>query len=118
VKLKVGFWATGLTGGKLWEIARDTAIASASGLPSATASVDVYWSGPERDAVIAYVTNRARMGTRYMGYHICRICGTKQGNADFSDSAYVWPEGFGHYIVSHGVKPPDHFIEHVLRRRR
>ena len=34
-----------------------------------------------------------------------------------TDGTYVWPEGYHHYVTKHGVKPPEHFLRHVLAQR-
>lgn len=86
-------------------------------LPRPQDHVDWSWSKRERKLVLAYVTDRRFRRTAYRGYSTCRICDKwNNGSADFTDGVYLWPEGYGHYIDVHGVKPPRDFIEHVLRR--
>jgi hypothetical protein len=31
---------------------------------------------------------------------------------------WVWPDGFAHYLQLHAVKPPQEFVDHVLREMR
>ncbi len=83
-------------------------------LPDPHAMVDASWDKSERDRVLAYLkTGKAVM--RYMGYSDCRICGkTIDGTGDMSDGVWVWPEGFGHYLSLHDVRPPAEFVTHVL----
>lgn len=86
-------------------------------LPRVETCVDWSWSKRERQLVLLYVTDRRFRSTAYRGYSTCRICGKRDnGSADYSDGVYVWPQGFGHYIDLHGVKPPEDFVRHVLRQ--
>lgn len=81
--------------------------------PKAPDCVDFSWDPRERAAVLAYV-RAGKQGDCYRGWSDCRICGVHNGSCDLTDGTYVWPEGFAHYIEKHGVKPPQHFIEHAL----
>lgn len=94
--------------------------------------VDLTWTGPEREKVIAYLKEPHGWKIGYMGCSYCRLCKEKYGtqpvppesrkladwevlgSKDFGDGTYVWPEGFVHYVEVHGVKPPQAFIDHVL----
>lgn len=51
----------------------------------------------------------------WRGHSWCRFsCKNDQnGYRDFSDGYYLWPEGFGHYIEVHDLKPPEEFIRHI-----
>jgi hypothetical protein len=84
-------------------------------LPDARAAVDPRWSSAERGAVIAYL-KRGRVSASYRGWANCRLCNLAVGSKDLTDGAYVWPEGFPHYVERHGVRPPQEFVNHVLRR--
>lgn len=118
---RVGFWAPPKT-------KYDTVFGAVLGalmegpLPRAEDHVDLSWDRREREAVLHYVENQAFRDMSYMGFSLCRFCFCHNGSADFSDGTYVWPQGFGHYIREHGVKPPQDFIDHILmprqRRRR
>lgn len=46
----------------------------------------------------------------YKGSAKCRICGQRNGSTEFTYKGWVWPAGFRHYIVEHGVKPSEGFI--------
>lgn len=114
---RVGFWAPPRT-------RHDNIFGSVLGalletilpLPRAEDCIDLSWDHDERAVVLAYVDDRVRHGMGYMGSSLCRICFCHNGCADFTDGLYIWPEGFGHYIKEHGVKPPQHFIDHALSR--
>jgi hypothetical protein len=83
--------------------------------PTAVSAVDESWTGPERDVVLFHVKN-GTVVDQYRGSSMCRICGIwNNGSTDYSDGSYVWPEGYGHYIEKHAVKPPQEFIDHCLR---
>lgn len=75
--------------------------------------VDHTWDPDERDMVAQYLENGI-VARAYMGYSPCRMCGCNNGNLEFTDLSYVWPEGLAHYITRHGVRPPQKFIDHVL----
>lgn len=72
------------------------------------------WSPAERAIVLDYVRNGQEHAS-YKGWSNCRLCGRPNGSRDLTDGTYVWPEGFGHYIEQHGVRPPAGFVAHVLR---
>jgi len=52
----------------------------------------------------------------------CRICGDRSnGSFEYSlepisktSGGWVWPQGFAHYILEHGVRPPEDFVVKVL----
>jgi hypothetical protein len=124
--VKVGFWKfdgfakqrskTGHRGMDL--LAEILFEAITAPLPSVFDHVDHEWDPKERDLVVEYVSDQSFRGIAYFGDSTCRICGARNGSADFSDGKYVWPEGLPHYLKVHGVKPPTAFVKHVLRRRR
>jgi hypothetical protein len=86
-------------------------------LPDPRDYVDESWDKTERDGVILYLRGSAAMH-HWKGPSNCRICGVSNGSRCMSDNAYVWPEGFPHYLEAHAVKPPQAFIEHVLHGGR
>ena len=87
----------------------------AVGWPDPSAFVDVTWDELERDLVARYL-GRGFVVRAYMGYSPCRVCGCNNGCLELSDGVYVWPEGLAHYLVDHGVRPPEPFVSHVLSR--
>jgi hypothetical protein len=87
------------------------------GLPLPSDWVDESWSSEERAKVVAYLKD-GKAVEHWRGYSFCRFgCEGhfEMGSTDLSDGSYVWPEGFSHYVEKHGVKPPEEFIQHVLR---
>lgn len=95
--------------------------------------LDLTWSAEERALVLAY-TKQTLPGSKmgWMGYSWCRLCEETApppdpkrtrlapwetlGTSDFGDGVFVWPEGYSHYIEVHGLKPPQEFIDHILRQ--
>lgn len=80
---------------------------------------DDTWDANERARIVAYL----KIGETFeswRGNSWCRFdkCETKYlaGYRDLTDGTYVWPEAFYHYVEKHAVKPPQEFIDHVLRR--
>jgi hypothetical protein len=88
------------------------------GRPHPGLLIDRFWPSPERERVIAYL-KAGRVRESYFGSSWCRLCGlTDLGSKDLTDGAWLWPEGFVHYLELHAVKPPQEFIDHVLRKVR
>lgn len=83
-------------------------------LPKPQDYVDVTWDKDECEKVANYLDAGERV-ISWMGYSDCRFCGKDNGVSCLSDGIYIWPEGFGHYLRAHHVKPPKEFIEHVLK---
>jgi hypothetical protein len=81
--------------------------------------VDPTWDPRERDRVIAYVDGAPNV-EHWMGYSFCRLgCDEDDmGVSDKGDDKFIWPEGFGHYLRVHGVRPPEEFVRHVLAKLR
>jgi len=77
------------------------------------------WAPARRAAVVAYL-QRGALFERYGGYSFCRFaCGATSramGCRDRFDGAWIWPEGLAHYVEVHGVRLPERFIRHALRR--
>ena len=79
--------------------------------------VDKTWDSGARLLVTQYVNDERFKHIGYLGYSHCRLCPLPtNGTSDYSDGVYVWPEGFGHYIEAHGVRPPAEFVAHVIAR--
>jgi hypothetical protein len=89
-------------------------------MPLPSDYVDESWDKTQREKVVNYLNHVGQVFEHWRGYSWCRFsCGERNmGTTDFSDGTYVWPAGFGHYVEKHGVKPPQEFIDHVLRRQR
>lgn len=91
-------------------------------LPNPADYVNSSWSGFEREVIVAYLKN-GMPWERWFGQSWCRFgCVDEDdlthfmGSQDFTDGVYVWPQGFAHYVEKHAVKPPQEFIDHVMRR--
>lgn len=116
--IQVGYWKSTSTGSPWLDIAQ-MLVSGMPPPPDVRDFVDPSWDPTERDTVLAYVQDQKFRGESWLGYSACRLCAkTDNGSADFDDGVYQWPEGFGHYIKHHSVRPPDHFVGHVLRARR
>ncbi|MBE9925061.1 hypothetical protein G8C93_04020 [Cellulosimicrobium cellulans] len=86
------------------------------GWPDPVRFVDTEWDAEDREMVTDYLA-RGHIARAYMGWSTCRMCGQRNGNLEFTDGTFVWPEGLRHYVEDHGVRPPDRFTEHVRARR-
>lgn len=79
--------------------------------------VDHRWDDTERTGVLAYLNWGVRVAG-WCGYSVCRCCrlsGPAMGSAERTDGEWLWPEGFGHYVEQHGVRPPDEFVATARR---
>jgi hypothetical protein len=85
-------------------------------LPDPARLVDEAWSSDEREIVVGYL--RAGLPVLHMmGFSPCRMCDlATNGNAEFTDGAFLWPEGLAHYVEEHAVRLPDQFSRHALSR--
>jgi hypothetical protein len=78
--------------------------------PTIQEYTDYHWYGKEKENVIKYLSLKHTVDGAYMGYSNCRVCGKINGNEEYTDGKYVWPEGYLHYITEHNVIPPYSFI--------
>jgi len=77
--------------------------------------IDPLWHDQERQVVVAYLG--AGMTARVArGWSDCRFCGDDNGNREFTDGTYLWPEGLAHYVKVHGVRLPKEFVSHAVSR--
>lgn len=87
-----------------------------------------YTTGPVPDEFLARLKEFvARSGDSaealyfgaFGGYHTCEFCDRSHGIGNFGvpsgDVLFVAPEMVVHYIEQHGYRPPDEFVEAVLR---
>jgi hypothetical protein len=55
----------------------------------------------------------------YGGFHTCEFCGKVHGCGNLGlpadDLLFVFPDMLVHYIEEHGYRPPDTFIEALMR---
>ena len=79
--------------------------------------IDLDWDVEERNRIADHLKKGGKVALYYCGYADCRICGEKLGCSERYDGTYLWPDGFDHYLVEHGVKPPEQFIKHVLTKK-
>lgn len=52
--------------------------------------------------------------TKYVGVHVCTICGAEAGMYQFRIDGWEWPESLLHYVSEHNVKPSKAFRVHVI----
>jgi len=83
--------------------------------PDPNAFVDNRWDTDERDVVAQYL-RAGSLARVYLGWSYCRVCGAPNGDSEFTDGTYLWPEGLAHYVESHGVRLPAEFVEHAVSR--
>lgn len=78
--------------------------------------VDESWDPAERALVLQYVKRPSDQAYTVSGGHSsCRLCAECTiGCCEFTDGVYVWPEGFGHYIEHHRLRPSQAFIDNVI----
>ncbi len=50
----------------------------------------------------------------YRGISRCRLCGEANGNAEFTNKNWTWPQGYRHYIDDHDVRPSREFRQYVF----
>lgn len=84
-------------------------------LPDPSDWIDPSWDTDEQAVVTGYLIY-CTVARSYMGYAACRICGHPNGNIEFSDGTYIWPERLGHYLEWHSVRLPTELVEHVIAR--
>ena len=77
--------------------------------------VETGWHAQDLDRIIGYL----RSGKTYfscLGYSHCRFsdCRDKNrernGDSDFTDGVWVWPEGLAHYVEQHSVILPEEIV--------
>ena len=50
----------------------------------------------------------------YKGSSESRITGERLGSHEYQTDEWIWPEDFApHYVLVHGVKPTDEFLEYI-----
>ncbi len=92
------------------EVVRQKAIADCT---------DPTWKQDHPDeyaVVLAYLSNPERT-EQYRGSSRCRVCGHwPNGSQDWFKGSFRYPQGYVHYIVEHGVKPPQAVIDAAMGR--
>jgi hypothetical protein len=85
--------------------------------PDPRVFIDASWDVDERSAVADYLFAGTLLRA-YLGYSSCRICGQQNGNLEYTDGRFAWPEGLAHYVDVHGVRLPGSVIEHISSRHQ
>lgn len=68
----------------------------------------------EQEAV-GRLLNNPTATTQWRGSSGCRVCGVRNGSRCFSHGEFVWPEGYWHYVLEHGVRPPQEMIGYATQ---
>lgn len=66
-----------------------------------------------KQKITKYLDN-GKLHAAYRGWSTCRICGTMNGSTCLTDGEFVYPEGYSHYILDHGVNPDSRLLAKVL----
>jgi hypothetical protein len=74
------------------------------------------WNAEEKEKIIKYLKEFSSVSKQWRGFSTCRICNILNGTKCMTDGTFTYPEGYLHYIESHGVVPPQEFIDHVLSK--
>ena len=69
-----------------------------------------------RKVIAKYLDAYGNAKVHWRGWSNCRICGKYNGTRCMSDGVYIWPEGFGHYILEHDLNPPPEFYRYVFEK--
>lgn len=77
---------------------------------------------PEIKKIVLDYLSKGKLNDRWKGYSYCRFnCGindSDMGSTDYTDGVYVWPVGLTHYVGTHNVNLPQHFIDHILKNNQ
>ena len=84
-------------------------------LPDPHDFIDKSWDHKEKSLIIKFLKN-GKVKDAWMGSSECRICGIRNGSECLINGNYVYPSGYVHYIEEHNVKPPQQFIDSVLKK--
>lgn len=60
----------------------------------------------KKKKIVAYL-KKGRFVNQYLGFSECRICGKRNGNSEFTDGRFLYPEGLLHYIIEHNIRIPE-----------
>ncbi len=84
-------------------------------LPDPTYHIDHRWDMGERIKVIRYLRDAPKANAKTSEIR-CRLkCSSSLGFGfqTLTDGDFIWPESFAHYVETHGVKPPEDFLQHI-----
>ena len=81
--------------------------------PKVEQFIDNNLSAEEKKKIVVYL-KKGRCVNQYLGFSGCRICGKRNGNSEFTDGRFLYPEGLIHYITEHNVRIPE--LEKYINR--
>lgn len=71
---------------------------------------------PEEYAVVLAYLNTPERTEGYRGSAHCRVCGHfPNGSQDWFKGPFRYPQGYVHYLVEHGFKPPPEVIREAMQ---
>jgi len=77
--------------------------------------VDESWDDDERELTASYLAS-GTIARAFMGFSRCRLCGIENGNLEYTDGTYLWPQGLAHYVDEHAIRMPESVVSHIERR--
>ncbi len=80
--------------------------------------MDPSWKAEHPDefaVVLAYLNTPDRVEDG-RGFSRCRVCDCANGSQDWFKGPFRYPQGYVHYLVEHGFKPPQAMIDAALGR--
>lgn len=77
--------------------------------------VDPNWDADERLSVSQYLAT-GTIAKAFMGWSYCRFCGVQNGDLEYTDGVYIWPQGLARYVDEHAVRLPAPFVAHAIQR--
>ncbi|MEV4567146.1 hypothetical protein AB0K12_25555 [Nonomuraea sp. NPDC049419] len=72
--------------------------------------IDLDWNPEERDLLALYLESGQRAPYAAAGPSQCRICDKPNGNLEFTDGVFLWPQGLAHYVKEHSVRLPGEIV--------
>jgi hypothetical protein len=84
--------------------------------PDPAEFVDEDWDDEERHMTSMYLAS-GTIARTFMGYSPCRLCGDRRnGDLEYTDGLFIWPQGLVHYVDNHAVRLPQSFVTHAVSR--
>jgi hypothetical protein len=77
-------------------------------------AIETAWEGKEEFLQKLNRKEKSASRQQFKGISTCRICKCANGSVEYSNSKFIWPEGYRHYIESHNIKPSDDFFNYVM----